>query len=518
MKLLLKYIRSFFYILLFFFICTLIHADILWPFKEKSHLTGSFAEFRKSHIHAGIDISTKGKIGLPVYAGASGTLFRLKTQYLGFGKAIYIKLNDGKFLVYAHLKDFSPKIDDIVEKYQKKKGDYAIDLYLKDIVKIKKGELIGYSGDTGGVPPHLHMELRDEFERPINIVAHGLKIIDNTNPIITGLALCNPKDGSVISYYDGGTIPKEVQIPKGSALAVGVYDPSNGNRLGIYKLDLFIDGKPLFRIQTDSFSYNNFRDNFLVWNKDLYVNKNRIFYNLFLLPGNGLPFYPSNSLGFISLSPGIHKIKIVAVDFSGNKAGLSFNAKGSTAPAPQRLPVQKGIWKSKDNKCSVVIEKKDLYYPFSIDIDVLPKPGNIGELVPVSQIYNVKPKSAVFKEASVSIKGMEKTKVGLYRYSGNKWKYMDDNLTRDFGKFILFKDITPPKIKVISTYPVFRALITDNGSGLDYDSLSLYIDGKKVISEYSVNKKELFYKMPEGKHKIECSAKDEMGNSTSIED
>ena len=53
-----------------------------------------------------------------------------------------------------------------------------------DVTKITQGEpndiideIFGYSGDTGGVSgPHLHFEIRDQNQQPINPFLYGLSI------------------------------------------------------------------------------------------------------------------------------------------------------------------------------------------------------------------------------------------------------------------------------------------------------------------------------------------------------
>lgn len=534
-------------------------AEYSWPLKEKSYLTGTFGEFRKNHIHAGIDISTKGKIGLPVYAGDKGKLYRVKTQYKGFGKTVYLKLSSGKFLVYAHLDKFSPKIEKIIKLEQVKKNKYEVDVYphTKNFsrgihptskIQIDKGELIGYSGDTGGVFPHLHLELRDKKERPINILKNGLTIsdksspfredikyidkknditkkpaqkviqykkgLDKKRPIIKGLAVCNPETSFVTANYSVNNISK-IAVYGPTGLALSVYEESHGNRLGVYKIDLIVDGKLFFRVQMDSFSYDEFRDNFFVYNKDIYVSYNKIYYNLFRTFNNNLPFYPLNTNGILNLKPGEHSITIKAEDYSGNASKINFilavKQQKSTIPKKE----EHGPWKSSDGNLSLKIE--NLYSPVDIQIKTSSEKLTQEGLEPISKVYIITPEASVFKNAYIYIKPPFKSeKIGLYRFDKNKWKYIEDNKANNLGKFCLFLDSTPPVIKIVSP---FRAKITDNGSGLDYNKSALYLDGKRLIAEYSINKKELFYEgnLKPGKHRVKWIAFDRAGNKAEKE-
>jgi len=485
-------------------------ADLLWPLKEKSHLTGSFAEFRKNHIHAGVDISTKGKTGLGVYASESGYLFRLKTQYLGFGKAIYIKLDNSNFLVYAHLNKFSPKINKIIKAAQKKEGKYKIDLYLKDKIYIKKGELIGYTGDTGGVPPHLHIELRDSNERPLNILKNGLEAIDKKKPIIHSLAICDPVTTFHESIYRANN-NSPIIINGKKALALYTYDESSGNKLGIYQIDVFINNKLYFRAKMDIFSYDDFKDNYIIYNKDLFLKENNAYYNLFKAFDNNLPFYPLESTGILNLPQGQHNLSILVTDNNGNESYLEKILIVKDFKKSILKKSDKGPWFSDDNKLKLEID--NLYSPININIKTTNLKPKQDELKQISKVYDIIPKQAIFKNAIINIENVYNSiKIGLYRFDNGKWKYVKDNSSNKLGKFCLFEDITPPKISIISKT---KAKITDNGSGLDYNKLNFKINNKSEIAEYSVNRKELFTNIKlSPSDKATWSATDLAGNNT----
>ena len=61
-----------------------------FPLDIPVKLSGSFAELRSNHFHAGIDIKTKGKEGYKIYAIDSGYVSRIQVSAGGYGKAIYI--------------------------------------------------------------------------------------------------------------------------------------------------------------------------------------------------------------------------------------------------------------------------------------------------------------------------------------------------------------------------------------------------------------------------------------------
>ena len=159
------------------------------PIDGKIILSGTFAELRTNHFHSGIDIKTKGIEGLNVFSSAEGYVSRIKVSHFGYGKALYITHPNGFTTVYAHLKKFSPKIEEYVKSKQYEIEEYEIQLFpKKETLKINKSELIAFSGNTGGSSgPHLHFEIRDSKERPINPMLFGIKVDDSIKPSIYDL-------------------------------------------------------------------------------------------------------------------------------------------------------------------------------------------------------------------------------------------------------------------------------------------------------------------------------------------
>ncbi len=93
-----------------------------------------FTKARK--MHHGMDFSAK--IGTPIYATGNGKVIRADSKSSGFGKHIRIDHGYGYITVYAHM-----------NAYNVRKGQ-----------KVKRGEIIGYVGNTGrSRGPHLHYEV-----------------------------------------------------------------------------------------------------------------------------------------------------------------------------------------------------------------------------------------------------------------------------------------------------------------------------------------------------------------------
>lgn len=104
-----------------------------------------FTKARK--FHYGMDFSAK--TGTPIYATGDGVIARADNRATGFGNHIRIDHGYGYLSIYAHL-----------SKYNVRKGQ-----------KVKRGDIIGYVGNTGrSRGPHLHYEVWKDDERinPMN--------------------------------------------------------------------------------------------------------------------------------------------------------------------------------------------------------------------------------------------------------------------------------------------------------------------------------------------------------------
>ena len=96
-----------------------------------------------SRNHKGIDIALP--IGTPVKAMAGGVIEnRTQANNQGFGKYVVIKFDNGMKQILGHLSQ----------------------QLLKDGARVKAGDVVGLSGDTGVGRAHLHNEIRDSKGRP----------------------------------------------------------------------------------------------------------------------------------------------------------------------------------------------------------------------------------------------------------------------------------------------------------------------------------------------------------------
>ena len=135
--------------------------------------------------HGGADF--RADIGSSVYSTANG-----KIKYVGLrgtlGRIIVIDHGYGYETLYAHLSSVPKEI---------KRG-----------AEVTRGQLIGYSGNSGLTEgPHLHYELRDEKDRPINPMKFkSYSVNDTISPILLGVFYKNLRidNKGAFQYYQSG--------------------------------------------------------------------------------------------------------------------------------------------------------------------------------------------------------------------------------------------------------------------------------------------------------------------------
>lgn len=317
-----------------------------FPMRIPVDLSSGFGDFRQNRFHAGIDFRTQSQEGKKVYSSVDGFVYRLKMSYFGYGKGLYIKGDDGFIYVYGHLKDFNKKINDFVKTEQIKEKRYFVDLYLpKDSIRVKSGELIAYSGQTGAGAPHLHFEKRTSDNHPLNPQTNGFKVTDDVKPTFEMIGFRMLDDSSLFSNGEremnykvektangNYKLDSLVYIKRDAGIYVTVFDQMNKARMrqSVYSLSLYIDDKLYYNSRFDSLDFDYQNQVNVEYYYDYVIQGEKNTRYLFERPSNH--FYTSYSSGenkgIISsknLSVGKHKVKIVAEDVSKNRSELSFD-------------------------------------------------------------------------------------------------------------------------------------------------------------------------------------------------
>ncbi|MBI5169601.1 MAG: M23 family metallopeptidase [Candidatus Eisenbacteria bacterium] len=124
-------------------------------------LTGGFGELRSNHFHAGLDLSTGGRVGAPVRAPLACTVERVRASGVGYGRSLYVRAADGRLFVFGHLDAFAPALAAYVDSVQRAVAQYEQDLWPPaGRFRFASGETLAWSGESGAGAPHLHVEVR----------------------------------------------------------------------------------------------------------------------------------------------------------------------------------------------------------------------------------------------------------------------------------------------------------------------------------------------------------------------
>jgi hypothetical protein len=92
-----------------------------------NHLAGGMGDLRHNHFHAGLDIKTQGREGLPVYASDEGYISEMRIQTRGYGHVMYVTHpKTGLVTVYGHLKAFAEPMASYVKQERLKKQTFEI--------------------------------------------------------------------------------------------------------------------------------------------------------------------------------------------------------------------------------------------------------------------------------------------------------------------------------------------------------------------------------------------------------
>jgi murein DD-endopeptidase MepM/ murein hydrolase activator NlpD len=101
-------------------------------------------------MHEGVDLAVPR--GTPVYAASEGVVTGARPNG-GYGNWVRVDHADGVATAYGHLSRFAPRI--------------------KPGVRVARGELLGFSGNTGrSTGPHLHFEVIADGQ-PVDPLAHA---------------------------------------------------------------------------------------------------------------------------------------------------------------------------------------------------------------------------------------------------------------------------------------------------------------------------------------------------------
>lgn len=521
--------------------------DFISPLQIPITLSANYAELRKNHFHAGLDMRTQQRTGLKVVAPQKGYISRIKISAYGYGKAVYIDHPNGYTTVYGHLSSLADKIEEKAREEQYKQKSYSIDLYLKPgELSVAQGELIALSGNTGGSGgPHLHFEVRDtKTEEVLNPFLFGFDIPDTVKPKINGVWIY-PITGEVDGNYSKRAVTEGGTYSASGAVGFGVkaYDQQSGsaNLNGIYSIKTYANEILLSTFKADKHSFDETRAINATIDYPEQVSKNSWIYRTYLLPGNSLQMYEqSTNRGILELKPGIdYTIKIEVGDYAGNISTRKFTVKGlkydglpdvaNESSKNNRVDFTKSFSIKKDG-LTATFETHSFYENFIFDFKKLA--GNKYQLhnnsVPVHKKYEM----SIIPDWTVLDQNQAEHYV-IFRqpnFGSGKSEYLDTTYKngiyyanpKDLGIFTLILDNTAPQISCPSLAKSDKIgkrlafFIKDSQSGINtYD---VFIDDQWILAEYEYKQNSLFIPdlskegIQPGTHKVKVRVTDNANN------
>ncbi|MEA1882293.1 MAG: M23 family metallopeptidase [Candidatus Marinimicrobia bacterium] len=310
--------------------------DYTWPTDVGKHLSSNFGEFRATGYHLGLDMKTKGTAGHPVYAVSDGYVSRIVTNYSGFGRALYLTLDDDQTAVYAHLSKFIPRLEDRLKQEQELGQSYMTNIFLSpEEFQFEKGDVIAYSGNTGfSFGPHLHLEIRNKHGQTLNPLNSGLNQADRLAPIVEDISLI-PLNSE--SWVNGNQLPQNfplfrdkkgeyhfpdtINISGSLGLSIKTFDKRQGanNIYQPHRIEIYIDEKLHHSLQFDRLDYNWLPTaNYIRDYRNARLNLGD-FIKLYRNEADPrVPIHADSTNGILDLTPGYHSVKILVMDVLKN--------------------------------------------------------------------------------------------------------------------------------------------------------------------------------------------------------
>ncbi len=525
-------------------------------------LSGNFGELRSTHFHSGIDIKTQQQTGKNVYASKEGYVSRIKIQSGGYGKSVYLYHPEGYTTVYAHLNDFIPEIASYVKEIQYAQRKYEINVFPEKYrIPVIKGQLIGHSGNTGNSGgPHLHFEIRDAGQNPLNVLKYGFNIRDDIAPDIRHLAVYPVEPGSIINGRSNKVVLKPVLINGQYVLidtlsasgltgfGIETYDYMNGtgNRFTVYSIELVVNDIVVYLHEMDKLSFGEMKYlNSHIDYEERILNKLSI-HKLFLDPNNRLGIYKKiYENGIVDFADdSVYHVRITVTDAYSNSASLLFRVYGEkpnhallrTAADSSFI---KRFYYNQDNtyqtpEVKIEIPRFALYRDIdfkyaTLKSDTLPYSDlHIvhSDLIPLCSSYRLSIRtknipSDLSKKALI-VSYDRNNEMNVF---GGTWQ--NDFVAASvncFGRFFIVVDTIAPSVKPVAfrtnqsykTDDNITFEVTDDLSGLK--SYNGYIDNKWALFEYDKKSNTLSYTIDEERltagirHALEIVVVDDRNN------
>ncbi len=528
-----------------------------YPLSIKPKLNANFGEMRNNHFHMGLDLSTEGRENLPILAPADGYLARIKIESGGFGRALYVNHPNGTTTLYAHMNRFIPAAEQFLKAKQYEQQSWKIDVNLPaDLIPLKKGQLIGYSGNTGASQgPHVHFEIRDtKTENCLNPLLYRFPLQDVTPPDVYRLVFYD-RDKSI---FEQAAVPFSlvrmgnefkplglVELPFDRAfIAIQATDRMTGipNPNGFFSASLFKDDGLISSFEMDNIGYDKTR--YLNGHIDYPTRaKGGGYYQMLFPPkGYGVDMYKPSDTDIdhirVSSTPEAYSIKVT--DAYGNSSYVEFRVVRKTGVRSSNVfqgtfmePNTLNVYE--DDNIQFVFKEDAFYDAFHFSVQSF----YANSAVELSSVYQALPadipvqsyftarlkpnrNNLLVNNDRVVMKRTYKAKTDIKKAVEERGWYAAQ--FRDFGYFQLLEDLQPPSI----SSSLQSGATVRTGSRIVFD----VADNNKVIRDFkaSVDGQWLMFQpsgnrfaytvdehFPLGEHKLSVVVYDEAGNNTTRE-
>ena len=517
------------------------------PFDFELLLSGNFGELRSNHFHSGLDFKTQGVVGKSIKCVADGSIVRASVQTGGYGQALYVLHENGYMTVYAHLDAFPAGVAKRISEAQYEKESFAVDItFGTDEFKVKKGEFLAYSGNSGySFGPHLHFEIRnsegDELYDPMVFYSGMLK--DSRAPVASKLAVYSyPGAGVVDSVATskiycirngvvGDTIEAWGRI--GFGIQALDYMDATNNKYGVHRIELEVDGELCFSSCADCFS---FKENRLIngWTDyNRYVNDGEWFQRLYVFENNPLRMLSANgSKGWVDVcEERPYEVVCRLADYHGNSNSYKIVVCGKPQEIPEPVYEHRLYWGLNNtverDGMRLCIPAGELFEDAMLDVVVTD--GEYGlsarysfgnETLPLvaGAKLSLKADSVVADSSKLYIRSV--TKKGGYAVGGiyeNGWVTADVN---SLGCFEVAVDTVAPKLTPVKEKTWMRngkVVFSVSEKETSVKSFRGTLDGNFILFSYSSKNRRLELDLRKenvrrGKHLLRLEVTDACGN------
>ncbi len=508
---------------LFFFVATVYAAPFHHTMDAELRVSGSFLEYRNSHLHKGVDFRTYGVNGIAVFAPENGYVAAIhgSGQRYGFGRALYFA-HEKYTTVLGHL-DSLAEDKDLEASWQllNLMGNEKFFIrFPEKYVQYKKGDIIARAGEAGIGLPHLHVEVKEGNGLFHNLLQPSfLEFSDRDIPILEYVRIFTPEkkmvnDGTVqacglkatgrsgvVRVYE---CPETILVDGKTAVKVQGYDNARAvNRIGFAEIFLFLENSKIFEYNFQSIASTEGWMNRWVYDSNYTsFSPTRYTYNIYWPEKATIPSfvrYHENN-GWIDTSPwkeGETKtVRVQLSDAYGNSAIANVRLKKglgqNVLAAKQSYNLAAGKAYSRNYK-GLQIETPKLSAPHFLSATA-GKAKSTKALTAKSSLYHIRyAGNGKVQPAVIFIAHPYSKKITLYHVGGTPVSDVWYNKARkayaaevsSSVRVYLAQDNSAPKMWQVTLngpleQKLFELGISETGSGIDPNSFEVYLDGAEL--------------------------------------